>query len=1091
MPIKLKMILLFVVLKVVPLFLIAWAAIEGARSIALAVSEDSKQMVEQSTGVIEATADLAIADSIEALDRKSQEALELWTAQVAQTVARFLYSIDADLLALAQSGVKPQSMHAFFEQKRRRVTVPPAYRYDDEAHRWVPQTGERAFDYTLEENARLPENRREFNKKQPATVTSQRVPIYKEITFFDTTGQERHKLSRIDETLYRIDRRENTYLKAESYFDAAVELERGEIYVSEVIGAYTPSPIIGPVTQPSAQKAGVPFEPEKMAYAGVENPVGRRFEGIVRFVTPVYEEDRRVGYLSLALDHIHLREFVAYLYPNTRFRSNIADATEGNYAFMWDYLGRSVVHPRDHSISGFDPQSGERVPGWVSADLAQRWEAAGRPDLNRFLEGVTPFEAQSHEKRPNMAQVKSGLIPLDCRYLNFAPQCDGWFQLVGDGGYGSFVIEWSGVWKLTTAAAIPYYTGRYGDRKVGFGFVTMGANLEEFHEAANQTRAKVDEILAATTGQMQTIVGASRNQVATIVRNTIKDITLATAILTVLVVLVALWLASHITRRIRELIRGSEAFAANDLDYRIVVRGRDEFATLAGAFNTMAAKIRDLISAQRRLNEELEERVEEKTRNIRLLLDNAGQGFLAFGPSLVIEPGYSRECEAIFNRSLDGVRFSALVFKDHPKRAGFYDKTFEKILTLHDRCRQEALLGLLDTEYRVGEQILQAEYRLIHSPRQMQLMVILTDITRERSLEKRALQEHETTLMLYKALTQPAAFAALVQDLRSFCNQRLGVLIRGEGLASERLKTLFREVHTLKGNSMQFNLTSIASALECFENTLASLRKGDQQRVQLNQLDRSEELQSALAADLALIERHLGSDFFENSRTLRVDPALLRALRGRLMTTLEGKERQEVVMMVNEMLHHSLAGILMRFDESITRLADRLGKRVESLQVVGDLPVDTRKLIALESNLIHLIRNSLDHGIEPPQERELLGKPVCGRLTFEIRTSEETLTLIYRDDGQGVDEEAVAAKARREGLVVPEVIDGVQLLKLLCHDGLSTRESSDEISGRGVGMAALRMSLEAMGGTLVLENHPGAGTVFVMSLPRSAVQLES
>jgi hypothetical protein len=68
-------------------------------------------------------------------------------------------------------------------------------------------------------------------------------------------------------------------------------------------------------------------------------------------------------------------------------------------------------------------------------------------------------------------------------------------QLTQNGGYGSFIINWSGVWKLTTAAAIPYYTGQYANSKRGFGFVTIGASVDDFHAAANETKKNVSEIL--------------------------------------------------------------------------------------------------------------------------------------------------------------------------------------------------------------------------------------------------------------------------------------------------------------------------------------------------------------------------------------------------------------------------------------------------------------------------------------------------------------------------------------------------------------------------------------------------------------------
>ncbi len=80
--------------------------------------------------------------------------------------------------------------------------------------------------------------------------------------------------------------------------------------------------------------------------------------------------------------------------------------------------------------------------------------------------------------------------------LDNAPQCQGWHEGTEDGGSGSFLILWSGLWKLTTYATIPYYTGMYGKSKRGFGYVTIGANVDDFHKDANITKDRIEEAIA-------------------------------------------------------------------------------------------------------------------------------------------------------------------------------------------------------------------------------------------------------------------------------------------------------------------------------------------------------------------------------------------------------------------------------------------------------------------------------------------------------------------------------------------------------------------------------------------------------------------
>jgi hypothetical protein len=160
---------------------------------------------------------------------------------------------------------------------------------------------------------------------------------------------------------------------------------------------------------------------------------------------------------------------------------------------MWDYQDRSIAHPRHQSIIGVDPATGEYEQPWLDTETHEAWKKSGKP-LNVFLATAPIFDRQSRDKKPSAEQGKAGIRGLDCRYLGFAPQCHGWNDLTQDGGSGSFVILWSGVWKLTTAATIPYYTGPYGKSRRGFGYVTIGANVDEFHKAATDTRALLKDL---------------------------------------------------------------------------------------------------------------------------------------------------------------------------------------------------------------------------------------------------------------------------------------------------------------------------------------------------------------------------------------------------------------------------------------------------------------------------------------------------------------------------------------------------------------------------------------------------------------------
>ncbi len=192
----------------------------------------------------------------------------------------------------------------------------------------------------------------------------------------------------------------------------------------EVIGPYLRSPIIGAYTKTRAREKGIAFKPEDAAYAGKENPVGKRFQGLIRWASPVVCEGKIIGWVTLALDHTHVMEFTDHLVPTDERYSPISDAGSGNYAFMWDYKDRNISHPRDYFIAGYDPETGQPAIPWLESSLYEDFQNSGR-SIQDWETTAPVMQSQSLQKKPAAALTKAGLLGLDCRYLNFAPQCDG------------------------------------------------------------------------------------------------------------------------------------------------------------------------------------------------------------------------------------------------------------------------------------------------------------------------------------------------------------------------------------------------------------------------------------------------------------------------------------------------------------------------------------------------------------------------------------------------------------------------------------------------------------------------------------------
>ncbi|WP_025323488.1 chemotaxis protein CheA [Deferrisoma camini] len=168
--------------------------------------------------------------------------------------------------------------------------------------------------------------------------------------------------------------------------------------------------------------------------------------------------------------------------------------------------------------------------------------------------------------------------------------------------------------------------------------------------------------------------------------------------------------------------------------------------------------------------------------------------------------------------------------------------------------------------------------------------------------------------------------------------------------------------------------------------------------------------------------------------------------------------------------------------------AGRLGKSV-TLEVRGEeIGLDKSILSRISDPLVHLVRNALDHGIEPPEVRERVGKPVQARLRIEAERVRNRVEVRVCDDGKGIDVEAVRRRAVELGLVSDadsRSLSPAEIFGFLFRPGFSTREEVSELSGRGVGLDVVKAQVDAMGGTVELTSSPGEGTQVRMSLPLS------
>jgi len=187
-----------------------------------------------------------------------------------------------------------------------------------------------------------------------------------------------------------------------------------------------------------------------------------------------------------------------------------------------------------------------------------------------------------------------------------------------------------------------------------------------------------------------------------------------------------------------------------------------------------------------------------------------------------------------------------------------------------------------------------------------------------------------------------------------------------------------------------------------------------------------------------------------------------------------------------------VAGVFQRMRRVVRDAARRSGKKVNLILLGEDTEIDKVMVDSLQEPLIHVLRNAIDHGIEAPEARARLGKPVTGTIVLEASHQGGEVTVAVSDDGRGLDRERILGRARERGLVAADVRPSdAEIADLIFLPGFSTKETIDELSGRGVGMDVVKTSIEGLRGRVSLESTPGRGTSITMSVPLTLAFVEA
>lgn len=220
----------------------------------------------------------------------------------------------------------------------------------------------------------------------------------------------------------------------------------------------------------------------------------------------------------------------------------------------------------------------------------------------------------------------------------------------------------------------------------------------------------------------------------------------------------------------------------------------------------------------------------------------------------------------------------------------------------------------------------------------------------------------------------------------------------------------------------------------------------------------------------------------------KVDPVTGEAL-AQSMNQLDRNMRdlQEAVMSIRMM---PIGFVFSRFPRLVRDMAAKLNKQVELKTLGESTELDKGLIEKIADPLTHLVRNSLDHGIEAPEKRVAMGKPAKGIITLSAFHQGGNIVIEVSDDGAGLSRERILAKAKSRGMPVSDDMSDAEVWQLIFEAGLSTAEVVTDVSGRGVGMDVVKRNIQALGGSVEIESAPGVGSRMSIRLPLTLAILD-
>ncbi|MBU3915076.1 hypothetical protein KKA14_06025, partial [bacterium] len=483
-------------------------------------------------------------------------------------------------------------------------------------------------------------------------------------------------------------------------------------------------------------------------------------------------------------------------------------------------------------------------------------------------------------------------------------------------------------------------------------------------------------------------------------------------------------------------------------------------------------------------------RAEEQRRLTQEILDNIGQGSFSINVAGEIGENYtSLAAEYLGVDNLAGIPFADLAFRKDREILRNYYRALHMLFGGKD-YNHEIVLDLLPNEVSINGRSFKLYYSFVQdgAGHVMSVFIRMEDITLEQELAEKEEMERAINMKMQRNI---GGFMDMLDEVESsfmiverFADEYWAV---SKQPPSEIIGEIMRNLHGAKGLCGQFELTKLKSIIHEFEDWFLAVDHksiGEQpEKFKKLFVDFEQELQFALS-------------FKEN-----LGEGIVKILNGVSFTHIEFEKLENaardgdlttIKSLITNKSQVDAQRIVSNWNKDVARLAEKLNKKVVYKQEIKKgLTIPKEMAKVLNTNLGHLYRNCIDHGIETPEQRIRKGKGNTGKIMVTIDETKNILVISISDDGQGIDDQKISQIAienkNLDQNLVKKYIDNEEYSKILFLPGFSSAVEKTDVSGRGVGLDAVKTTVERFGGEIDIQSTSGVGTSFNIRIPLDGV----